>query len=427
MKQKTFLMLGRYGDIVNFLPALWYISRTETRPRLIVAADHASILDGVSYVEPVIFPGRVYDLDAANDFALDIDRDYYHVHASGIEFQERKTKNFLTEPWAVAGLLDFYGRLPLHFDLRDRDREYELVKQLNDRGRPIVLVATHGISSPFNHAFHVIKKIRTSFPEANVIDLSTVKAERFYDLIGLYEAAQCLVTIDTGHLHLARASSVPVIALTNGEQEWLTSPKTDQHIFYCTYHQYYSNSIGKLNEIIEVIGKCMNENYFMPIAKDLGIENKEGLFYNKKGLVYVPDPKKPKEIQDLERLRFYGLATKEQRNYLLKWNRANASNVKSVKAGYEKTSRSLLLTHQKKRVKPIIEVIGRLRQAVITAEASGLEAHIIMAREVANEAKAILDKAITNFKWAAHQKVLREKRLAKKSAMIEAQKKSNEA
>ena len=41
-----------------------------------------------------------------------------------------------------------------------------------------------------------------------------MKAERFYDLLALFERAKCLVTVDTAHLHLAYACpTLPVVAI----------------------------------------------------------------------------------------------------------------------------------------------------------------------------------------------------------------------
>jgi hypothetical protein len=79
--------------------------------------------------------------------------------------------------------------------------------------RPVVLCATESISTPYPNANQLIATIRGL--DADVIDMRDVKAERFYDLLPLYEAADCLVSVDTVHLHLVKASHCPTIALIN--------------------------------------------------------------------------------------------------------------------------------------------------------------------------------------------------------------------
>ena len=61
-----YVQLGRAGDILNILPLLWddYRKASE-KPGLMVAAEFAPLLEGVSYVEPVIWKGPHFEIAKA--------------------------------------------------------------------------------------------------------------------------------------------------------------------------------------------------------------------------------------------------------------------------------------------------------------------------------------------------------------------------
>jgi hypothetical protein len=77
-----------------------------------------------------------------------------------------------------------------------------------------LLVNFAGKSSPFAVSDTVLSDVRQRWGNVfEVIDLGTVKATRLYDLLGLYDRADLLLTIDTSTTHLALGSSIPVINL----------------------------------------------------------------------------------------------------------------------------------------------------------------------------------------------------------------------
>lgn len=249
---KIFVHLGRNGDIINTLPILQHEAQNTGAPaKLLVAAEYAELLEGCSYVEAVIAPKGVQmpDLPTALAWA----RKHYakvvnlQVYGRGYH-QEHRFPSFILEQWGNAGLGEAWG-WPLEFDQRDSTREAALVKKYDD-GRPMVLVAWDGISSPFLHAAQLLTALH-SVEGANLVDLSQVRAHRFYDLLGLFDKAACLVTIDTAHLHLAHASKVPVIALvTDGPTTWHRSPRRPDHVLYLRYGQF-PNSENRLLQAVE--------------------------------------------------------------------------------------------------------------------------------------------------------------------------------
>jgi len=220
----VFVMLGRYGDICNVLPMLKAEADAGRRPTLVVSKDFADILDGVSYVDRIVWEGAYDQLPDALRWL----KRSKGIHAPVVcQFHRhpfdkaRLTDSYQREVWRLAGrLAQFEGRSQLLFDNRDAGREralcWEIVKDRDDNPM-IVLVALESASSPIPDETKksIMAAIRARFSKAFVVDLSAIKAERIYDLLSVYEMSSCLVSADTAHLHLSRDSKVPVVALIN--------------------------------------------------------------------------------------------------------------------------------------------------------------------------------------------------------------------
>lgn len=252
-QRKLFLQLGRLGDIINVLPlAQKHFQTTGEVPLFMVAQEFASILEGVSYVEPVIFPGNFIETPRALLRASQLTTNITctQIYGQGIS-SLRACSSFARESWYKSGAMFRWGSLPLEFDRRSSARERALLDTtLAGHHGPFVLVALEGKSSPFPWRKKLLDIIKwslrgTDLDLAKVVDLSEVKADRFYDLLGLYDRAEFLITIDTGHLHLSRASAVPVISLITREpNEWHGSAWMPQDIA-SVYYDEFSGGSGK--------------------------------------------------------------------------------------------------------------------------------------------------------------------------------------
>lgn len=278
------VQLGRSGDILNILPLLWReYKAAQGRPeRLMVAKDYAGLLEGVSYVDPVIFDGGAQELERAVDEARKLDDKVICTQVNGpLEVvrehvykpagQERAvTTSYQKEMWKVAGKLQDWGthpelphsQLPLIFDKRSPEREAKLLSVLPKTSKKIVLVAADGISSPFpcKALLFELLKARKYFP----VDLGSVKAERLFDLLALYERAFALVAIDSAPLHLANAApSLPVVALVNDKPIlWNGSSWRANHIAYCRY----SDFVARAPELLDAL-----DRYHKPESSNVGI------------------------------------------------------------------------------------------------------------------------------------------------------------
>lgn len=245
MQPMMYQLLGRLGDICTLLPALKaQHDATGLTPKLVVSAPFASLLDGVSYVEPVVFPHAFDMVNEAQAFAQRLHRDHEFINCTvyGKSFHRPSEMwSFDREVWHRSGEPTPPGRLPLVFNCRNSAREEELFKRvITNPDKPFILAALKGTSSPFvgwRHLLHILGKYAT--PEGiQVVDISNVVAERPFDLLGLYDRAEALVATDSFPLHLAAASRVPTLALvTDGPTPWHTSSWRPHHL----WRYYYSD------------------------------------------------------------------------------------------------------------------------------------------------------------------------------------------
>jgi len=209
----TILLLGRHGDIINLLPLAYHLSK-KGKVEWIVGHDFEKTLSRCSYVTPREWHGSPETLLQAMEYGWRTSSNLLVGQCNRNSDKRRMTDSFCKEEWRLCGYLDEYGKWPLIFDRRDLTEEDELVRRhVPDYKRPLVLVSTTNISTPFKHANKLIAMIRGL--DVDVIDMDNVRADSIIDLLGLYELADCLVTVDTVHLHLARASNCPVIAILN--------------------------------------------------------------------------------------------------------------------------------------------------------------------------------------------------------------------
>lgn len=242
---KHFIFGGRFGDICHSLPAVYeYAQRTGTRPRFTAAKEFASILDGCSYIEPYAADvpwARIQDIIAYAKRMFPAD-DFQVMACYGIDYpMTYRCWSFLRDSWRLSSCPTPPESQPLVFDWRNSTRETILKRSLGiGESDKFVLVSLFGKSSPFNQPHLLLSDIQTARPDLKIVNISNVRAERVYDLIGLMEQATALVTIDTLHLHLSAAvPNLPLLALIcDGPTRWNRSDWRPQQVFRCNYSQY---------------------------------------------------------------------------------------------------------------------------------------------------------------------------------------------
>ncbi len=237
----VFSLLGRAGDTILMFPAFREIHRrTGYKPRIVVSTEYAGLYDGISYATAVpanlqwwtgvpkaraiaaalagntCFPQWWLEPDPMPPEYKGTFNLTCHGHSWGVNIA--LWPNFMTSMYNRAGFTrDEMLTLPLVFDRRNPKREAELIAKLYPpvlRKKPLLLTNFTGISSPFGFLPELHPTLHRFARDFHRVDLGNVHAHRIYDLLGLYDIAAGLITVDTATAHLAHASKVPAIWFT---------------------------------------------------------------------------------------------------------------------------------------------------------------------------------------------------------------------
>lgn len=222
-------VLGRYGDIINVLPIAKKYADFGQRIAWGVLPEYADIFDGVSYVTPIVVNTKLQNVNVC---VRELNKCCTNVQAwqmfGNSAVGRRRTSSFAMEMWRMAGAEAEFMNLPLIFDRREPAREAELVKRvIGENQRPLLYSGT-GNSSPFDKThicLQAVKKVAAQY-NCPVIDISQARAQRIYDMLGVFEASRGLVVIDSAYLHLTYACGTPTFALTS------EGPKNDRSPWY---------------------------------------------------------------------------------------------------------------------------------------------------------------------------------------------------
>lgn len=225
-KRRMFFQLGRAGDILNILPLLKReFDETGERPLVYTRRRFERIFEGVSYAETIVTDGPFEDiipaLVKAEKLADELGVELVCTQIYGKDYVgSSRCSSFLNESWNRLPGSPPWGTLPLVFDRRDPSREVAIVEHLRrEPEKKYVVAALSGNSSPFEQG-PALRRALAGWAKQlcfEVIDVSGFVADRFFDLIGLLEGAACIISVDTGVLHLAAATKTPVVAIITRE------------------------------------------------------------------------------------------------------------------------------------------------------------------------------------------------------------------
>jgi hypothetical protein len=248
--QTCIVMPGRFGDIINILPCARDIALKQGgNCAIMVSAEFASVLDGCSYVEPVVISSHFTDIQPAIAQAQEM---FAKVLVAKVNEKSvgvtTQCGSFNEESWRQIGywgmsndegrMTNAWETLPLVFDRMDREREKRLNAETQRRREDKkVLVNFSGKSAPFEHG----DEIKRMFSGAwDVVDLGSIRAHRIYDLLGLMDAAQLLITGDTATMHLAAASGIPVVNLIGDQPtRWHGSKPRNNSVLEIRYSEVH--------------------------------------------------------------------------------------------------------------------------------------------------------------------------------------------
>jgi hypothetical protein len=250
INQRTFIQLGRAGDVILLMPAMrWLYLNEGVKPRLITSAEFGPILDGVSYVEPVVLDVHWwYGMKEATEYAKKFfgGATVVQCHADKWVVNLQEYPTFMESTHSRTGVpWEHFTTLPMVFDRRSPERELKHLPSTN--GKPLIAVNMVGFSSPFPHANEMWKILNSVRDRAHIIDLSTMKLPRIYDLLGLFDRAVGTIHIDTSTLHLAHGSPSPYIAFTRGG--WATSTPRGNCVLKMEYAEFNKRKLEIVNTI----------------------------------------------------------------------------------------------------------------------------------------------------------------------------------
>lgn len=272
----VFIQLGRFGDLILLFPAFREIHRrTGQKPIVIVSVDYASVFDGITYA----IPWKVhYHWWEGMPAAIKLAQQYYgnaiipawwtefnpeivkgptvlQCHGAQWGIDTNKWPSFMHSMWDRAGFSRYeMMRLPLVFDNRNHEAEQRLLSLLHRKSKPLLLVNWAGQSSPFAFVPELMSRVWKFKGDFDIVDLSKVKARRLYDLLGLFDAAVGLITIDTATLHLAHGSKVPYVAyIVDG---WSGSTPRGN----CVLDIRYKDTLQRINELETVLDQWRHGN-----------------------------------------------------------------------------------------------------------------------------------------------------------------------
>ena len=262
------------------LPAFKAVADEMGKPPIcIVSKAFASIFDGVSYVRPWVmdlhwWKGVGAARKAAEDAGLypivvkwwdepnakppcDPETTKYvrlKIHGKPCTIPADEWDSFQNSQWRYAGFtMEQMEEWPLVFDRRNAVREQVLrLKHFHSNKKHLLVNLSQSGTSPFPAIQQAMAL--SHIPGFDILNLSTVKADRIYDLLGLYDYADGLITSDTATLHLAAASKVPYIAFINNGGAGST-PKGN-----CILSMRYAEFKNNLGRFVNALKTIQNGN-----------------------------------------------------------------------------------------------------------------------------------------------------------------------
>lgn len=282
---RAYLQLGKAGDICNCLPILEKESRDTGQPaNLVVSQSYLSLVEKLSYVNPTIWTGDWQETRAALAFAKKNFSQVICLSIFGKDFPiQRRTPSFALDQWERAGMVEDWDKLPLTFP-----RNGHKAKSFD------ILFADHSESAPFRFKDDLATLLHERFPHCSIQRLSELRLKQPTDFLYYYDAAKVLVSVDTMHLNLSRASKVPVVALIrNLPSRWHGLGYQRRFVLHCRYSDYEARKEEIVRAIaLALIGKRELEVSLVPTAFPHGYNPSLIRWHDQELLVYRFHPKK---------------------------------------------------------------------------------------------------------------------------------------
>lgn len=261
----VYIQLAKAGDLCSLLPILHHdFLTTGEKSSIIVSQNYRRLPEAVDYLKSYCYSHGDMDLAGAIKWArLNFDDVRIpQLHGRGFEFQHRRP-SFQYDQWERAGALQYWDKLPL---VLPRPKKISVEIPIE----PYILFADHSQSSPFFHKDDMMRCLVDDFPNHKIIRMSEVLVKDILDLLPLYDAADLIISVDTLHLHLAKATQTPLIALVGDTvSRWHGSAFSHRFALHVRYKDYYRRkneilraghlAINKKSPMIVLAGETSNK------------------------------------------------------------------------------------------------------------------------------------------------------------------------
>lgn len=266
MSSIAIIALARHGDLcAAALPLCKFWHDQGKEIHLFVHEDFRAIPDACSYI--TVHPMRGGHRDTA-EAGQDARRKGFdniiYIQSDGHSSKPPLCMmNFVLEAYARSGEIERFHDLPLIIDRRT-DPTVAIRCIPPDDGRPLLLTCFHGCSDPYPYAKEQLEWVAKEFKDYRILDLSTGTLPSPVDLLHLYEIADCILTVDTLHLHLSHATETPVIALQGGATGisdtpgWGDSEPRGHWVYRCLHEESIKEGAR------EEIARILHEQDFAP-------------------------------------------------------------------------------------------------------------------------------------------------------------------
>ena len=182
-----------------------------------------------------------HDLKGALIYAKRKYRKTLTVSTFGKDFDIRKrTASFQIDQWYRAGVLDRFNNPTVATN----------DGQIKKDGSIVIFADSE--SSPFPHIDDLIQIVKSHFKERKII--ISPKSDVFLNLKNIMDAADAVICVESGPLHLSAFTKTPVFAfVTDHPSRWHGTAFHPRFKFHCRYSQYEKRK----SEFVQSLANCL--------------------------------------------------------------------------------------------------------------------------------------------------------------------------
>lgn len=246
------IQLGRYGDILNILPA---VKKLGHEVDWFVLPEFANILDGIPYINPIIWDGKVEDVKAATALATKLGYSTIiptQVYNNPILTTVRHA-SFQLEQWDRIGMLQDF-----------QESKLELTYSPVSRIPKLIGYNLEGTSSPFSEKAKFEEWLLSTLgKDYSLIKLPT-DLPSILNLLPIIGTLELLITVDTSVHYLSGVTSTPTLVLLPESKFNSALPKSH---WIATVQYRDANKLSGQSAILDAIRP---KNQFLAIPPSAG-------------------------------------------------------------------------------------------------------------------------------------------------------------